>query len=91
MLIGRTRNLMTNGGHLSPEQIVLTTPNGEYFFSYGCEICFRSNDRKTVIINKTYYRYSHTTSKYLSQFLALDSKEIASYLRRGDFKLRKMS
>lgn len=56
------------------------------FQSYNALVCIRDYVGR-IFIDERYYQYSKTTSKYLSQFLGMDSKEIAKAIKDGKIYL----
>lgn len=62
------------------------TGSGRLFQSYDSLVCF-VNHTGNIFIDERYYKYSNTTSRYLSVFLERDSKEIAKDIKSGDIRL----
>ena len=82
----RAINLTSNKGNNIVNQIELFSDDGSrHFFSYGSHIC--KIEKGVIYINKPFYKFSRTTSKYLSIFLGKSSKEIEECIKKGDIKL----
>lgn len=61
-------------GNPVANQFEIYTPEGKYFQSYRSIIAFVSNSGK-IILDEYYHDYSRTTSKYLTQFLDMNTQE----------------
>ena len=68
---------------LSNNQVVITTPEGTAFFSYGTLIASKS---KGVVHLTNKWDYSNTTSKYRNKFLGETTKETRAKLESGEYK-----
>jgi hypothetical protein len=62
-------------------QFIISYNNIRIFQSYRSLIALYDNNK--IIINEDYYKYSRTTSKYLSLFLDRTSKEIAKDIKEN--------
>jgi hypothetical protein len=71
--------------NMAINQIVEFTDDGRNFYSYGSLIATISNGN--ITINKQFYKYSRTTSKWLAKFLCSTQKEIAKGIKSGNIKL----
>jgi hypothetical protein len=63
-----------------------TISSGKIFQSYQTVVAFTSYCGNHFI-DERYYKYSKTTSKYLSEFLGSSAKEIAKAIKSGDIRL----
>jgi len=63
-----------------------TISSGTLFQSYNVIVAFTSYCGNHFI-DERYYKYSKTTSKYLSEFFGLTAKEIAKAITSGDIRL----
>lgn len=63
-----------------------TISSGKIFQSYQAIVAFTSYCGNHFI-DERYYKYSKTTSKYLSEFFGLSAKEIAKAIKSGDIRL----
>ena len=63
-----------------------TISSGKIFQSYQTIVAFTSYCGNHFI-DERYYKYSKTTSKYLSEFLGSNAKEIAKAITSGDIRL----
>lgn len=67
-------------------QFILRTPEGTYFQSYQSIIAFMPYSGQ-IVLDETYHDYSRTTSKYLTQFLGVDSRDRKQKIKSGEYKL----
>ena len=68
---------------------MINTPEATYFQSYDSIIVkttFEDGER-AVYLDKTYWNYSKTTSKYRSVFLGESTKETERKIKGGLYKL----
>lgn len=77
----KVNNMMNNKNNEVKNQFEIYVNGARIFQSYNSTICAVVNG--TVYISETYYKYSSTTSKYLSIFLNSDSKSIAKDIKNG--------
>ena len=82
----KVQNLEGTRGNKAPNQFEIITPAGRYFQSYESVICFVPNEGQTLL-DKKYYNYSKTTSKYRNLFLGEDSKTIEAKISSGVYAL----
>ena len=71
-------------------QLVINTPEGQYFQSYDSIIVFRpfnSGENNKVILDEQYWDYSRTTSKYRNAFMNEDTKETKRKIKEGVYIL----
>jgi len=61
-------------GNPVANQFEIYTPEGKYFQSYRSIIAFVDKFGQ-IMLDEYYYNYSRTTSKYLTQFLDMNTKE----------------
>ena len=80
------KNLVNNRGAAIAHHIIITDGHNSILSSYGVNIAQKNGETGNVIIDKRYYQYSKTTSKYLSAFLNSNSKEIAKNLKDGVYQ-----
>ena len=67
-------------------QFQIETDDGFYFQSYNSIICFCPKKGKTQL-DKNYYDYSKTTSRYRNAFLGCNSKELQHKIDSGEYEL----
>lgn len=60
--------------------------SGRLFQSYNSLVCFIDYAGRKFI-DERFYKYSRTTSKYLSVFLGRGSKEIEKLIKAGEIRL----
>jgi len=82
----KVENVKNNKGSSVKNQIIITNDDGQYFQSYDSIIAFKSNEND-VILDKMYWNYSNTTSRYLSLFLNESTKRIREKLNTGVYIL----
>ena len=84
-------HMFTSKGNLAKNQKirVWTSANGEQhtreFLSYNKLIANIYDNR--IILDSNLWNFSRTTTKYLSQFLNQNLKQIRKSIRNGDYKL----
>lgn len=61
-------------------------PSGERFQSYDSVICHKTF-RGDVFLDRTYWDYSVTTSRYRNQFLGETTAETRKKIASGEYKL----
>lgn len=79
MLSPRTHQPVAN-------QFEIYTPKGVYFQSYHSIIAFKPHNGKTQL-DKNYWDYSRTTSKYRNEFLRETTQETKHKIKEGEYKL----
>lgn len=80
-------NMKSNKGRTVPNQYVIRLDNCDVFQSYETVIAIRDYDLDEVYLNKEYYDYSKTTSKYRNKYLELTTKEIEQKIKSKEFVL----
>ena len=95
------RKIQVHNINNRPNQFLIVTPDAHYFQSYESIIakipdlhntsCFTKDDlnshRFQIVLDKTYWNYSVTTSKYRNQFLNESTKETQAKIDSGEYKL----
>ncbi len=66
------------------------TDKGVYFQSYRSIIAFKPNNGKTQL-DKKYWHYSRTTSKYRNEFLNEYTEETRQKIKEGEYKLTNLN
>lgn len=81
--------MSSSRGNVIPNQFIIHTPEATYFQSYDSIIVKTTfeGDKRVVILDKNYWDYSITTSKYRNQFLGKSSKEVKSLIDSGVYLL----
>ena len=88
-------NMKSNKGRTIPNQYVIRLDNCDVFQSYETVIAIRDynyikygGDANTKIyLNKDYYDYSKTTSRYRNKYLGLTTKETEQKIKAKEFVL----
>ena len=73
-------------GNPVANQFIIYTPDGNYFQSYNSVIAFRANDGK-ITLDKYYWNYSRTTSKYRNEFLGEYIADTRAKIESGEYEL----
>ena len=73
-------------GNPVANQFIIYTPEGNYFQSYDSVIAFRANDGK-ITLDKYYWNYSRTTSKYRNEFLGEYIADTRAKIESGEYEL----
>lgn len=81
--------MTSSRGSVVPNQFIIHTPEATYFQSYDSLIIKTTfiNDKRVIILDKYYWNYSQTTSKYRNKFLGKTTKEIKSLIDSGEYLL----
>lgn len=79
-------------GRAIPNQFIIMTSKAIYLQSYKSiivKIAFENGimGKKIVYLDKNYWNYSNTTSKYRNQFLRETTKETKRKIKEGIYKL----
>tara|TARA_Y100000593_G_C4258286_1_gene310809 strand:+ start:523 stop:789 length:267 start_codon:yes stop_codon:yes gene_type:complete len=83
-------NLTSNNGNKIANQIKIIDNNGtKYFQSYNTIIIKKTHNN--TYLDKYYYNYSRTTSKYRNIFLNENTKQIESKIKEGTYKLTNLN
>lgn len=82
----KVKNIIGRNGKEIPNQFDIITDNGRYFQSYNSTIVYKDYNGK-IILDKEYWNYSRTTSKYRSIFLNESTKETTRKIEEGIYKL----
>ena len=73
-----------------PNQFIITTEDRKIFQSYDSIIAVKiimDNEKDFILLDKTYWDYSRTTSKYRNQFLGEDIKTTRKKIKSGEYRL----
>ena len=68
-------------------QYVVYSKDYRTFQSYGSIIVAIDNSTRQVYLNRTYWNYSKTTSKYRAIFLCETTKETEAKIKSGEYIL----
>jgi hypothetical protein len=79
----------TRSGKAVANQYRIYTPKGVYFQSYNSIIALETP--KGIILDKLYWDYSYTTSKYLRQFIGMNKAETKEKIASKEIKLRNLN
>jgi len=86
-MTAKVRQMKSNSsGNPVANQFIIYTPDGNYFQSYNSVIAFRANDGK-ITLDKYYWNYSRTTSKYRNEFLGEYIADTRAKIESGEYKL----
>ncbi len=81
MLSKKTFNPVSN-------QFIIYTPKGRYFQSYNSIIAFIPNNiNHKIKLDKYYWDYSRTTTKYRNEFLGENTQETKKKIENKTYKL----
>jgi len=86
----KVRNMQSSKGNTIANQFVIDDDNGNTYFQSYNSIIAKVNF-EGIVLDKTYWNYSVTTSKYLNKFLSLNSKEIKAKIKSNLFKLENLN
>ena len=77
-------------GGARSNQIIIHNSQGRHFRSYDTTIAFINLDG-AVYLDKKYWNYSSTTTRYLSIFLGEDGKTTRKKIKSGEYKLKELN
>ena len=77
-------------GNPVANQFEIYTPEGKYFQSYRSIIAFVDKFGK-IMLDEYYHNYSRTTSKYLTQFLDMNTKERTNAIKNKEIILTNLN
>jgi hypothetical protein len=77
-------------GNPVANQIMIYTPEGKYFQSYRSIIAFVDKFGQ-IMLDEYYHNYSRTTSKYLTQFLNMNTKERTNAIKNKEITLTNLN
>ena len=77
-------------GNPVANQFEIYTPEGKYFQSYRSIIAFVDKFGQ-IMLDEYYHNYSSTTSKYLTQFLNMNTKERTNAIKNKDIILTNLN
>jgi len=77
-------------GNPIANQFEIYTKKGVYFQSYNTLIAFQPNKGK-LKLDKDYWDYSRTTSKYRNKFTGLDTKETKKAIQEKEITLTNLN
>lgn len=80
-------NLKSNKGNYVPNQFVIIADSLAYLQSYDSIIALIDMKNNKVFLDKEYWNYSRTTSKYRNIFLNENTKTIKNKVDSGEYKL----
>ena len=86
------RPMTSRGGNELANQQIMSDPAGETFVSYGTKIAYRSHKcyedgERRIVLDKNYWDYSRTTSKYRNEFLGFGVDECRRRISNGKIEL----
>lgn len=82
----KVTNFISESGNSVPNQYIITTNNGIYFQSYETIIAYIPK-KGNIQLNKDFWNYSKTTSKYRNKFLSETKKETEQKINSGNYEL----
>ena len=87
----------SNGNKIANQFIITDEDTNEYFQSYNSMIAKKvyinidfgnsNNDKIQILLDKKYWNFSNTTSKYRNKFLNETTKETQAKIKSGEYKL----
>lgn len=82
-------NFTNARGNTVANQFILHTPEATYFKSYDSIIVKTTfeNGERVIILDKYYWNYIQTTSKYRNQFLGETTKQTQAKIDSGEYLL----
>jgi len=68
------------------KELSIRTDDGRYFVSYNTVIAYIDNTAK-IYLDKDYWQYSSTTSKWRNKFLNMTTQETKNEIKLGHIEL----
>ena len=81
----KVENMVSSMGNSMPDQFIIHVGDDTYFQSYSAVIARRR--RGKVTLDRRFWNYSKTTSRYRNQFLGETTKETQAKIDSGVYKL----
>jgi hypothetical protein len=80
----KVSNMLNQNGRAIPNQFIIRCEDSgwTYFQSYRATIA-KKGDCGAIYLDKHYWDYSHTTSKYRNQFLGMKRPQIERAIKNG--------
>lgn len=75
-----------SGRPVANQFAIICNDGTRYFRSYASNIC-KIDPNGTISLDEYYWNYSRTTTKYLCQFLEMNSGQIKANVDAGIFKM----
>lgn len=85
----KVANMKSPAGNNIPNQFEIEVGGDIYFQSYKTIIAVKTS--KGIILDKNYWDYSRTTSKYRNIFLGEKTYETAGKIKSGEYKLKDLN
>lgn len=82
----KIENMTSPNGRKVPNQFIIYAPDATYFQSYK-SIIVKETNTGDVYLDRTYWDYSRTTSKYRNLFLGESTEETEEKIKNGTYKL----
>ena len=87
----KVTNITNNNGNKVPNQFIITDSGArEVFQSYNSTIVQRNFGGK-IYLDKKYWNYSNTTSKYRNIFLNETTKQTQAKINSGEYTLTNLN
>ena len=83
--------MISNNGNSIPNQFIIETNKGLYFQSYDSLIAFKPFGNSKIQLDKNFWDYSRTTSKYRNQFLNETKKETEKMIASKSYLLKDLN
>jgi len=89
----KVSNMTSPNGNKVANQFIIMNDNSRVFQSYDSVITIIKDDGNLgeVTLDKHYWNYSRTTSKYRNQFLHETTKETQAKIDNGTYKLANLN
>ena len=85
----KVQNWTNDKGREILNQFIIYTPEATYFQSYKSIIVKTTfeDGKRVVYLDRDYWDYSQTTSKYRNQYLGETTKDTKRKIKSGEYKL----
>tara|TARA_R100000781_G_scaffold105256_1_gene69070 strand:+ start:2096 stop:2368 length:273 start_codon:yes stop_codon:yes gene_type:complete len=85
----KVRNMQSKNYNLVPNQFEIYLNNKRYFQSYDTIICYYDN--KGLVLDTYATEYSRTTSKYLTLFTGMYTKELRQKIKDKTIRVKNLN
>ena len=83
----KTKNMTSTNGNKVANQFIINDDNGNTFFQSYSSIIVKQDKYLNTYLDKKYWNFSNTTSKYRNKFLNDKTKDIRKKIKSGEYKL----
>lgn len=83
----KVSNMVSNKGNTIPNQFIIEGVEGRTWFQSYNSLIVQKNSDGSIKLDKVFWNYSKTTSKYRNKFLGETTKETKRKIKEGIYQL----